>query len=40
MLKILAIVWQSYYNILHRASKNIKNFSVKVYSARVLDAEP
>jgi len=40
MLKILAIVWQSYYNILFKAAKNIKDFSVKVYSARVLDAEP
>lgn len=40
MLKVLAIVWQSYYNILHRASKNIKDFSVKVYSARAVENQP
>ncbi len=40
MLKILAIVWQSYYNIILRTSKNIKDLSLKVYSARVLDSEP
>ncbi|MDW7998635.1 MAG: cobaltochelatase subunit CobN [Thermodesulfovibrio sp.] len=37
MLKVLAVVWQSYYNILLRASKNIKDFAVKVYSVRVLE---
>ncbi|GAB6182397.1 hypothetical protein JCM13991_01380 [Thermodesulfovibrio hydrogeniphilus] len=40
MLKILSIVWQSYYNMLYKVSKNINDFSVKVYSARILDSEP
>lgn len=40
MINFLAIVWQSYYNMLLRASKNIKDFSVKVYSARVIEQEP
>lgn len=40
MLKILVVVWQSYYNMLLKASKNIKDFSVRVYSARVLENEP
>lgn len=40
MLKILAVIWQSYYNIVLQVSKNIKDLSLKVYSARVLDAEP
>lgn len=40
MLKILAVVWQSYYNMLLKASKNINEFSLKVYSARVVENEP
>lgn len=39
MLKIVAIVWQSYYNMLLKASKDIKDFSVKVYSIRALENE-
>lgn len=39
MLKVLAIVWQSYYNMLFRASKNIKDFSVREYSTRALEME-
>lgn len=40
MLKIVSIVWQSYYNAVLRASKSIKEFKIKVYSARVLDSKP
>ncbi len=39
MLKIIAVVWQSYYNMLLKASKDIKDFSVKVYSVRALENE-
>lgn len=39
-MKILAVVWQSYYNAILKASKSIKDFKVKVYSSRVLDSEP
>ena len=39
-MQILAIVWQSYYNGLLKAAKNIKEFEIKLYSARKLDLEP
>ncbi|MEJ5300264.1 MAG: cobaltochelatase subunit CobN [Thermodesulforhabdaceae bacterium] len=39
--KILAIVWQSYYNMLLKASKNLSNIlDIEVHSARVLDNNP
>lgn len=40
MLGITAIVWQSYYNLLYKASKKIKEFSINVYSARSLEKDP
>ena len=40
-MKIIAIVWQSYYNMLLKASKNLKNIiDIEVHSARVLDSDP
>jgi len=39
MCDILAIVWQSYYNMLYKVSKNIKDLDIKVYSARALDKD-
>ncbi|MEN2994239.1 MAG: hypothetical protein ABDH19_02685 [Thermodesulfovibrio sp.] len=39
MLRVLAIVWQSYYNMFLRVSKNIKDFTLKVYSARALEQQ-
>jgi cobaltochelatase CobN len=36
-MKLVGIVWQSYYNGLLKASKNIKEFEITLYSARVLE---
>ncbi|MCD6489303.1 MAG: cobaltochelatase subunit CobN [Thermodesulfobacterium sp.] len=37
-MKIIAIVWQSYYNMLYKASKNLKNLiDIEVHSARALN---
>jgi cobaltochelatase CobN len=40
MTKVVAVVWQSYYNMLFKASKNIKDLQLNVYSARTLDNKP
>ncbi len=40
MFNFTAIVWQNYYNMLLKASKNIKDFNINLYSARVLEKEP
>ena len=40
-MKIIAIVWQSYYNILRRAAKNLENFvEIQIHSARALQNNP
>jgi len=40
-MKIIAIVWQSYYNMLLKASKRLKDIiDIKVYSARALESDP
>jgi len=39
-MKLLSITWQSYFNMLYRASKNIKEFELKVYSSRALQNDP
>jgi len=40
MKRIVAVVWDSYYNMLLRASKNLKGIlEISVYSARVLEKE-
>ncbi len=39
-MKIIAIVWQSYYNMLYKASKNLKDpIDIEVHSARALDLD-
>jgi len=38
-MKVISIVWQSYYNMLYEVSKEIEEFLVKVYSARALDRD-
>jgi len=40
MTKVVAIVWQSYYNMIFNVSKNIKDLQISVYSARALDNKP
>jgi len=40
MKRLVVLTWQSYYNLFYRVSKKIKDFEVKVYSARVLESEP
>ncbi len=41
MQKVIAIVWQSYYNMIFRASKNLRNvIDMEVHSARSLDNDP
>lgn len=37
MVKFVVLVWQSYYNMFLRVSKKIKEFEIKVYSARNLE---
>ncbi len=39
-MKIVGVVWQSYYNIFLKASKNIKDFDINIYSARSIEAFP
>ncbi len=39
MLTITAIVWQSYYNGLFKASQKIKDFRINLYSARILERD-
>lgn len=39
-MKVIAIVWQSYYNMLYKASKNLENLvDIEVHSARALDMD-
>lgn len=41
MKKIIAVVWQSYYNMILRASKNLRGIlDLEVHSARSLDSDP
>ncbi|MBW1975857.1 MAG: cobaltochelatase subunit CobN [Deltaproteobacteria bacterium] len=41
MKKVIVIVWQSYYNMLYRASKNVDHLmDIEVHSARALDNDP
>jgi cobaltochelatase CobN len=40
MTKVVAVVWQSYYNMIFNASKNINELQINVYSARALDNKP
>ncbi|SFM53510.1 cobaltochelatase subunit CobN [Thermodesulforhabdus norvegica] len=41
MKKVIVIVWQSYYNMLYRASKNVGHLmDIEVHSARALDNDP
>lgn len=39
-MKLVVISWQSYYNLFNQVAKEIKDFEVKVYSARNLDQKP
>ncbi len=39
MKKFTIITWQSYYNIFYRVPKKIKEFDIKVYSARVFESD-
>ncbi|MEW6607508.1 MAG: cobaltochelatase subunit CobN [bacterium] len=40
-MKIVSIMWQSYINMLVRASKNVKDFAeIKAYSSKRLEQEP
>ncbi|MCD6548204.1 MAG: cobaltochelatase subunit CobN [Thermodesulfobacterium sp.] len=39
-MKIIAVVWQSYYNMLYKASKSLKDLiDIEVHSARALDLD-
>lgn len=40
MLKITAVVWQSYYNVLFEASKSIEELKINIYSSRTLENDP
>ncbi|MCS7149393.1 MAG: cobaltochelatase subunit CobN [Caldimicrobium sp.] len=39
-MKLVVISWHSYYNLFNQVAKQIKDFEVKVYSARNLDQKP
>ncbi|WP_448384396.1 cobaltochelatase subunit CobN [Desulfosoma sp.] len=40
-MKVIGIIWQSYYNLLYRAAGHVSNvLDVELYSARVLDKDP
>ncbi len=40
-MKIVAIVWQSYYNLLFKSAKKLNHVAdIRVYSSRVLDKDP
>ncbi|MCX8041232.1 MAG: cobaltochelatase subunit CobN [Thermodesulfobacteriaceae bacterium] len=38
-MKFTVVSWQSYYNMFYRVSKKIKEFEIKVFSARILENE-